>query len=492
MKIACGSCAAKYTVSDDKIQGKAVKVKCRKCDAVIVVSPNGEVTTQGGTPLASEARYTVSVTDADQRSLTVKEIVAAYNDAVIDAETFVWTDGMGDWAALKDVDVLVDALHAAAEEELGSRDVAPPNIEAPPTDDELGRTMAMPDGGLPDFDAALAANRAAQAPLAAAVGGYPVAPAGGYAPAPAGGYTAAPAGGYAPAPVPAAAAFPAAAPTAQGHGFGGGRGTFAGGAGAGMFGRVATSSAIPSIASSVSTSEDDGNSAIFSLNTLTAKAATGPSKSAARNDEDSGLIDLRALAAGLGAPVNAVAASPMPGGGGLFSIAPLQPQGLPVAGPPVTTALVPEAKPGNKGLVMALGGAVLLLGGVVLFMALKKPEAVVATTTPTAVLTGVIPTAAPTQVPAGAATEAVAAVAPTTTAVPDAAGATAAIPAGGQPRGIVPQTRPVAAVPVAAVPVAGTPRPPVPVPATTKTNMGGCDPADLMCAMRAGAKKKPK
>ena len=93
MKITCGSCAAKYTVSDDKVQGKTVKVKCRKCGAVIVVSSTGEVqTTGGGSAAASSgggATYTVSVSDTDQRNMSMSEVIQAYNEGIIDAETYV-------------------------------------------------------------------------------------------------------------------------------------------------------------------------------------------------------------------------------------------------------------------------------------------------------------------------------------------------------------------------------------------------------------------
>src|SRR5438876_567473 len=41
MKITCQSCQSKYTVSDEKVQGKTVKIKCRKCGATIVVNSAG-------------------------------------------------------------------------------------------------------------------------------------------------------------------------------------------------------------------------------------------------------------------------------------------------------------------------------------------------------------------------------------------------------------------------------------------------------------------
>ena len=43
MKIVCDACQAKYSIADDKIQGKAFKIRCKKCGHIIVVKPGGEV-----------------------------------------------------------------------------------------------------------------------------------------------------------------------------------------------------------------------------------------------------------------------------------------------------------------------------------------------------------------------------------------------------------------------------------------------------------------
>jgi predicted Zn finger-like uncharacterized protein len=482
MKIVCGSCAAKYTVSDDKIQGKAVKVKCRKCGAVIVVSPNGEVTTQGGTPVAV-VTYTVSVSDTDQRSMTVADIVAAYNDGVVDAETYVWTEGMGDWLPLKEVDALVDALHEAAQ---GGTEAA---IAPAPVAHDLESTVAMSEGGLADYDAALAAHRAAAAGPAPA----PVAQAPSPAfssdlgstvaldPAAAGAmFGSAPA---APAPAPMA-------PMASAPSFGGG-GMFGGGGG-GMFGNVSPAAATASaagFAGSSSARKGDDNSAIFSLGTLTAKAAGAPTK-ASSNNEDSGLIDLKALAAGFGGGADVPSASPAAspfGDGGLFPLAAPQPMAAPAPVHAVAAPVVVEvAKPANKGVLFALGGAVVLLLGAVIFLAMSKSE-------PAAP----VATAAATAEPAKTAEAASAAAAPASAEVASApaasatAAAQAASPAGDQPAPQAAAARPAAAPQAGA---AAAPKPaaaaPAPAAAPPKVSTGGCAPDDLMCLMRAGAKKK--
>ena len=84
MKITCQSCQSKYTVSDEKVQGKTVKIKCRKCGATILVNSGG-VTTSGagladpvslstGGNTDGGGTYLVNVADGDQRSMTLVEI----------------------------------------------------------------------------------------------------------------------------------------------------------------------------------------------------------------------------------------------------------------------------------------------------------------------------------------------------------------------------------------------------------------------------------
>jgi predicted Zn finger-like uncharacterized protein len=134
MKITCQSCQSKYNVADEKVQGKVVKIRCRKCGATIVV--DGTVAANGsGTgvsapepgPTRSAAtdesasgaqaggvQWHVNVAENDQRTMSLAELVDAYNTGVVTQDTFIWTDGMDDWKPLGEVEAVVSALHAAA------------------------------------------------------------------------------------------------------------------------------------------------------------------------------------------------------------------------------------------------------------------------------------------------------------------------------------------------------------------------------------------
>ncbi len=63
-----------------------------------------------------ECHWLVQVSDDVQHTLTTEQVVDAYNDCVVDPETYVWTQGMDSWQQLQLVDALVDALHARADQ----------------------------------------------------------------------------------------------------------------------------------------------------------------------------------------------------------------------------------------------------------------------------------------------------------------------------------------------------------------------------------------
>jgi predicted Zn finger-like uncharacterized protein len=43
MKLACHTCQARYSIADDKIRGKIVKIRCKKCGAIVVASAPADV-----------------------------------------------------------------------------------------------------------------------------------------------------------------------------------------------------------------------------------------------------------------------------------------------------------------------------------------------------------------------------------------------------------------------------------------------------------------
>src|ERR1700689_285318 len=110
MKISCQSCQAKYTIADEKVLGKIVKIRCKKCGATIVINGNESGSTSQPNTVAADGQafdyaggggaadhWTVNVADGDQRTMPLDEIAAAYRSGVVTDETYCWKDGMADW-----------------------------------------------------------------------------------------------------------------------------------------------------------------------------------------------------------------------------------------------------------------------------------------------------------------------------------------------------------------------------------------------------------
>lgn len=284
MKIQCQSCQAKYTIADEKVLGKVVKIRCKKCSSTIVINGNEHSPADGGGDgqafdyaSSGNDQWTVNVADGDQRTLTIGEIVAEYKAGVVNDETYCWKDGMADWLPLREIEAIYSALSSNG----GSLAPAaePARVSAPPAAAPLFAAAASP----------------ADSPFAAAPGN------GG------GGGSAALFGGAAGAAVEAA---PAAARRAGGRAQGadlfgnvekaGGEDDVmtsalvgGGGGGAGLGGA--------SHADEKLTGQRNENSVLFSLSALTndkPKETSGPSGNrTTATAEGSGLIDIRALSA---------------------------------------------------------------------------------------------------------------------------------------------------------------------------------------------------
>lgn len=445
MKITCHSCQSKYTVSDEKVQGKTVKIKCRKCGTTILVnasgangtsagdshsSSSGPAATAGGAPEAvSGASYLVNVNDGDQRTMSIAEIVEAYNTSVIDGETYVWTDGMSDWVPLSQVDAIVNALHAA-QGEGASPSAEPPRAAAPPA--EPSRPAAVKrDPGRRAHD------------LFGGSGGDDVATS---------------------APLFSASSF----------------------SGSGLSGAPAQSSSSSGRSGGgAGLQQREENSVLFSLSALTAKAAPAPtaSRTTARG-EDSGIIDLKALAesgaAASSSPVSVAAALP---DAGLFNL-PAAP--VPVAAPPIV--LAPEAQQPAKsktGLILGIMAilAASAIGGAFVFMnrtddeKAREAAAAAATTQATQAAT---PAPLPVETSPRVSEEPAASASATATATAAAVAAKAPARGGGgktapKSGGDAPASQPAPAAEA---------KPPPP-----KKSPCGCAPGDLMCAMKCSTKK---
>jgi predicted Zn finger-like uncharacterized protein len=463
VKISCPACAAKYSIADEKVQDKLAKIRCRKCGTTIVIDgkvspPNvyaGEagashtdstaVSDPGAAATSAPAgagEYSVDFGDNDQRTMSVADLVAAYNAGHVTAETFVWADGMADWQPLGQVSAIVDALHAAS---------APQAAAAP-----------------------------AAAPVAAAAASAPMLQSSDFA---------------APAPTPweASAAQPAAeVPSASRAAArpGGGRGSTADLFGAyetaGGEADVTTSardSATSAPAAGATTGARNESSVLFSLSALTSTAKTSTpavasslSGGSTTTKEDSGLIDLKALTAAAepsAAPMQMAPLAPSP-----LGMAP--PLGLaPLGGGVEAQIAMPPQTKSRTGIYIGAGIAIAAVAiAAAIIVTNKQPPA------PAVAATQAAP--APTPTPTPTPTEESTAKAPATGTAEDekapkdgkVAATTRRNTGGVKSGGAKPSS--------GAKPTSGGTEAKKP-PAKPKSGGCGCAPGDLQCAMKCAA-----
>ena len=52
MKFACEQCQTKYTIPDERVRGKILKIRCKNCNCQISISEGGVRTTRVAEPVA--------------------------------------------------------------------------------------------------------------------------------------------------------------------------------------------------------------------------------------------------------------------------------------------------------------------------------------------------------------------------------------------------------------------------------------------------------
>ena len=115
MKIVCGACGRKYSIADEKVQGKVFKIRCRNCSNVIVVKGNSQGAESDaaaagaagggfGAETSSAAEWYVVIDGEQKGPLTAEEIEARFTVGQIQADSYIWRDGMGDWQHVSALD----------------------------------------------------------------------------------------------------------------------------------------------------------------------------------------------------------------------------------------------------------------------------------------------------------------------------------------------------------------------------------------------------
>jgi predicted Zn finger-like uncharacterized protein len=178
MKVTCQACSAQYTIADDKVKGRKVKIRCKACQTPIVVdglNPPPEAASTGQSeappaldPFAPETAlpdadvWNVNLSDTDSRTMTTAEVIEGYRTGLVTNDAFVWKDGMADWLPIMDCVELAPLLSGPTDPPApvaGQTPLAPAVAAAP-----AGKLGGVPPlGGAPVAPTGTTAARTASA-----------------------------------------------------------------------------------------------------------------------------------------------------------------------------------------------------------------------------------------------------------------------------------------------------------------------------------------
>lgn len=166
MRFTCDKCKARYSIADDRVRGRVLKIRCSKCGGVITVRepqrppedstrvasvgdlerlrheaaagddaeavPSGKEPAPTRRPGKDAAAWYAVIRGEQAGPLTLAELARRAKEGLVSARTFVWRDGMGDWKRISDVPDLAGRLGGEAPVPLEKKSVKPPPEPARP------------------------------------------------------------------------------------------------------------------------------------------------------------------------------------------------------------------------------------------------------------------------------------------------------------------------------------------------------------------------
>ena len=102
MKFTCDQCGTRYSISDEKVKGKVLKIRCKVCEFTMVVRGNdaGQALSQGGSVAQSasmmapvyETEWYAAPDGQQVGPIPIERIRAMIRTGAITPETVVWNE----------------------------------------------------------------------------------------------------------------------------------------------------------------------------------------------------------------------------------------------------------------------------------------------------------------------------------------------------------------------------------------------------------------
>ncbi|MEM1350143.1 MAG: GYF domain-containing protein, partial [Myxococcota bacterium] len=115
MKFYCDNCGAKYSISDEKVRGKILKVRCKKCSYIITVR-EPRAPAQAKSAASSEAvgppsiPWHYSINGQSYGPYEQNELVEMYASGRVGDASYVWNETFTRWKPVYEVPEFLDAL----------------------------------------------------------------------------------------------------------------------------------------------------------------------------------------------------------------------------------------------------------------------------------------------------------------------------------------------------------------------------------------------
>ena len=134
MIFSCEKCSARYSIPDEKVHGKVLKVRCKKCSHVIVVRAKRGGAAAKSSSDSQRVQWYVAIKGKQHGPMTQDGVSALFNKGRIRDRSFVWHKGLKAWTRLMELEESKDILYP-------NKGASPqPSPQAPSKGPELKRT----------------------------------------------------------------------------------------------------------------------------------------------------------------------------------------------------------------------------------------------------------------------------------------------------------------------------------------------------------------